>query len=642
MAHPAPASARAVVPTLEGHAAASTRRPASARAAHGGFGRPPSARRPGRPTSAETARPRDPSGTPLPRPSRHDLDTRIDEAGLPKRYLRALKAQGFDDVEQLLHLVRRTGAASRTDQWSDLSTASRSCHRPLDVVFDGLKLAPGHRVIVGSWLEREASRVAKPRPGAGAAKKDDAALIAPSGPSAAEQEAWNQLLAMQRENAYLADRLRETQLLLQQARQSKSGGGGGDVDLPARILQRVLNREPQRLMRRALAQWEECVLLHRRRLRLRAAFREPSLGRAWRAWADRADALGHARRLGARVVARLRGAQTARALRSWRVMIEARHAAQRRVTLVLGRAMRAEAAPFAQWRRVATSRGRARRRLSRAGGHWARPEARLLMQWHAAAAALRRGKQRLAWAAARMRGGGLLRGFQQWARRHAAARVVRDVAGAALTRWANQKLVALWGRWRAVCARGRVASAVAQRWVHPELVRALQRWVCAAVRIAAARRALVHWHGGLLWRTFAAWLRAVAPARARLRWRRLRALMRGLRFVATHPRQDLHAMTHPVATLREYRQMRSSRSLRRLRGGAGGGGSSHQLELKRHSSSWLEALGEAEAADEAAAEPKHERKIAQRFSGSSPKGSGGGSHPRRSRRAKGSVAPMDD
>ena len=34
-----------------------------------------------------------------------------------------------------------------------------------------------------------------------------------------------------------------------------------------------------------------------------------------------------------------------------------------------------------------------------------------------------------------------------------------DVAGAALTRWANQKLVAMWGRWRAACARGAATGA---------------------------------------------------------------------------------------------------------------------------------------------------------------------------------------
>ena len=43
--------------------------------------------------------------------------------------------------------------------------------------------------------------------------------------------------------------------------------------------------------------------------------------------------------------------------------------------------------------------------------------------------------------------------------------------------------------------------------------------------------------------------REPSPLWAR-RWRRLRALLLGLRYVATHPKEDLHALAHPLETYR--------------------------------------------------------------------------------------------
>ena len=51
--------------------------------------------------------------------------------------------------------------------------------------------------------------------------------------------------------------------------------------------------------------------------------------------------------------------------------------------------------------------------------------------------------------------------------------------------------------------------------------------------------------------------REPSPLWAR-RWRRLRALLLGLRYVATHPKEDLHALAHPLET---YRRATSKRLL---------------------------------------------------------------------------------
>ena len=110
-----------------------------------------------------------------------DLATRMQEAGLPKRYLHALRGMGFVYVEQLLALGR---SLSLTERYVEVSGGPRSCTAPpldqvLDTtraaytlaalttpatphvlhcayrthqVLDALNLAPGHRVQLGGWL----------------------------------------------------------------------------------------------------------------------------------------------------------------------------------------------------------------------------------------------------------------------------------------------------------------------------------------------------------------------------------------------------------------------------------------------------------------------------------------------------------
>ena len=79
------------------------------------------------------------SGARTPRPEHHDLAAKIEDAGIPKRYLRTLSAMGFEDVEQLLYLGR--------------------LGQPLDEILDDplMNLSPGHRVTMSGWLQREAA-----------------------------------------------------------------------------------------------------------------------------------------------------------------------------------------------------------------------------------------------------------------------------------------------------------------------------------------------------------------------------------------------------------------------------------------------------------------------------------------------------
>jgi len=132
---------------------------------------PAGARR--RPASARSAR--------LAQRPADDLVTRMLEAGLPMRYLHALRGMGFVYVEQLLALGR---SLSLTERYPEVRGGPRSCTAPpLDQVLettrsaytlaalttpatpyvlycayrthqvlDALNLAPGHRVQLGSWL----------------------------------------------------------------------------------------------------------------------------------------------------------------------------------------------------------------------------------------------------------------------------------------------------------------------------------------------------------------------------------------------------------------------------------------------------------------------------------------------------------
>ena len=67
-----------------------------------------------------------------------------------------------------------------------------------------------------------------------------------------------------------------------------------------------------------------------------------------------------------------------------------------------------------------------------------RPEAPALTRWREAAAEQAHAHQKLRWAAQRLRGDTLLRGWQQWCARIGARRAVSDAMGATLARWTNQ------------------------------------------------------------------------------------------------------------------------------------------------------------------------------------------------------------
>ena len=68
-----------------------------------------------------------------------DLATRMQEAGLPKRYLHALRGMGFVYVEQLLALGR---SLSLTERYVEVSGGPRSCTAPpLDQVLDTTRSA---------------------------------------------------------------------------------------------------------------------------------------------------------------------------------------------------------------------------------------------------------------------------------------------------------------------------------------------------------------------------------------------------------------------------------------------------------------------------------------------------------------------
>ena len=545
------------------------------------------------------------SGARMPRPKHHDLAKKLEDAGLPKRYLRSLSAMGFEDVEQLLYLGR--------------------LGRPLDDVLDALHLAPGHRVTIGGWLRREAAAADASVRAEMEHIRDEAGLRSKGAPSSSVDARIDQQMHgwVKRHHA--------AQEQLEWVRQLNAS-----LQAEAVALRRERDAESAAREAEARAQREERER-YEARLREARLKRAPDLRRGWAAWRAHLDYRRHAWRLRWTPVAVWRARRSNRAFGMWRGWWRLRAEGRRRVAQVLAR-LRPEARPFTQWRDRAAERREVRRQLTQAvaklrrrearplaqwiefarqrrewyaplllaagrwrsplagpfgrwrdaagaasrlvgaarrvHSRWVRPEARMLAHWHAVAAVQRRGKQRLAWAATRLRGGPLVRGWRLWVEAAAEQRGRRAALAAAAARWAQQGLVWAWGVLRAKAARWRAIRVAASRWAQLGLARALGRWRERGDVVRAARRAMHHWQGALLVRVFCAWVRAVPPHRARRRWWRLRAiyrgsraLARGIRFVATHPRQDAYAIAHPRET---FRRLRSGSSVVGLAGGGDG------------------------------------------------------------------------
>ncbi len=355
-------------------------------------------------------------------------------------------------------------------------------------------------------------------------------------------------------------------------------------------------------MRAALRTWEGHLTLRRRRAALMTNLRDPRPGRALRSWM----AFTHRQKLGATALRRLIFQGVARALHAWAARAAARRRARRQLQRTLGRMTSPLARPWSQWAAYARRAGEARRQVRqvlgralrpearallrwreaaaehkqtqmvarRAYGRWARPEARALTTWRAAAAEKREARQKLLRAAQAIRGGELVRGWQQFKRRVEELRAERIAMGGVATRWANQALAWAWDTWREAAEAARRARAVATRWANSGLTRAFRSWASQADVRRAARRALSFWQGGLLRRVFEAWC-AFGPGgkgRAPRRWRRLRAFLDAVKWVATHPREDVHILTHPVQTYRRRSSIREVRDADFTGGGNYGGG----------------------------------------------------------------------
>ena len=92
-----------------------------------------------------------------------------------------------------------------------------------------------------------------------------------------------------------------------------------------------------------------------------------------------------------------------------------------------------------QWVEYARAQREARRVAQQVLGRF-RPEAPALTRWREAAAEQAQAHRKLRWAAQRLAGGTLQRGWQQWCARIDAQRAARGALGASLARWANQVL----------------------------------------------------------------------------------------------------------------------------------------------------------------------------------------------------------
>ena len=559
------------------------------------------------------------SGARMPRPKHHDLARKLEDAGLPRRYLRSLSTMGFEDVEQLLYLGR--------------------LGQPLDDVLDALNLAPGHRVTIGGWLRREAAAADASVRAEMAHIRDEAGLRGKGPPSsstssvdarieqgmhdwvkrhhaAQEQLDWvRQLNATLQAEALALRRERDAESAARDA-EARARREASEA-YEARLREARLRRAPA--LRRGWAAWRAHLDHRRRAWRLRwtpvAVWRARRANAAFGTWRGWWRLRAEGRRLVALVLARLR--PEARPFTQWRERAAERRETRRQLTQVVARLrgrreagglarwvsfarerrdwyaplQRAAArwrspmaAPFAQWRAAAAAASRVLRVVQRVHGRWGArgPEARALATWHDAAATQRRGRQRLAWAATRLRGGPLVRGWRLWCEAAAELRARRDALATAAVRWTQLGLVWAWGVLRARAATWRALRVAGARWVQPGLARALGRWRERGELLRAARRAMHHWQGALLVRVFDGWVRAVPPHRRPPswrggggRWRRLRALYRGsralargVRYVATHPKQDAHAVLHPRET---FRRLRSSSAIDVVRLGGGGG-----------------------------------------------------------------------
>ena len=432
------------------------------------------------------------SGARTPRPEKHDLESKLSDAGVPRRYLKGLEAMGFDDVAQLLHLGR--------------------LGQPLDDVLDALNLSPGHRVTVGGWLQREAAAAdaavqAEVRSLRASAEVGRTASVRIQNEANARADAQEALAASREQNAQLLAQLEAMHWqarLLAEGRKLRTPAGGPNVD---QILRRHLRHEASRALHRGLRGWR----LHSARVRRRRALqrtvssmRSPQLSRAWRAWGARTGAARAALRLVRAAVARWRDEQLSAAMNKWYDVLEAARKRALRRRRLRG-AMTPQGRAFAKWRRGAGRRWAARQLAARVLGRATRAEARPLATWRHFAEVRSQSRRRLLHAARRLVGGALVRCWQRWSAAAAERRQAAGAVGAALARWTQQSLVYGWNVWVEKCARGARARAAMTRWALPGLSRAFGAWVASGARFRAARRAMRHWQGGLLYRTFDAW-----------------------------------------------------------------------------------------------------------------------------------------
>ena len=432
------------------------------------------------------------SGARQPRPEKHDLESKLSDAGVPRRYLKGLEAMGFDDVAQLLHLGR--------------------LGQPLDDVLDALNLSPGHRVTVGGWLQREAAAAdaaiqAEVRSLRAAAKVGRTASVRIQNEANAREDAQLALSASREQNAQLLAELEAMHWqarLIAEGRKLRTPVGGPSVD---QILRRYLRHETSRTLHRALRGWRVHSARVRRRRALQrtvAAMKSPGLSRAWRSWRAHAGARRAALRLVRAAVARWRDEQLSSAMNKWyEVLEEARRRALRRRRL--RGAMTPQGRAFAKWRRAAGRRWAARQVAARVLGRTTRAEARPFTTWRHFAEVRGESRRKLLHAARRLVGGALVRCWQRWSEVAEERRRKAGAVGAALARWTQQSLVHGWNVWVESCARGARARAAMMRWALPEQSRAFAVWVASGARFRAARRAMRHWQGGLLYRTFDAW-----------------------------------------------------------------------------------------------------------------------------------------
>ena len=487
----------------------------------------------------------------------HDLEAKMMEACLPRRYFLKLVEMGFDSVEQLLYLGR--------------------LGRPLVDVLNALNIAPGHRVHVDTWLKREAAA-------ADVAVRSEMSLLrkeAKLGKEAGERIRRAEEKRKRRE-LELAEALRreeELRRLNELQRQQLEARAvvkrqQGDTTARDKRMARYMRWLKAREVARAWVAWADNA--HERKKYL--AHVQKSLRRMRRArevqvlmrWANRAKELGAYRRQLKKGLGKWQNRDAAQAFNGWAVFAALRRRRKRLLArgakgmTPLGRAFNSwahksrgmrqrrdslrkgiarmtdpQAKAFDTWKLMAHARRDAIAVLRRGGAALRSPELRWGFKvWRVAAFVAKRDE------AARRRGGmGLAQPELLWAFNR--FRAHRDAQRSFLKH--NPFLKRAFNGWSSYAAEGRrqkglLLRAASHLGVGPAagMAAAIVKWYDATEPLRKARHFLLKMANYLVAKVFAAWVGAAHGRLGALQWKKARRalwivrVMRRLDYAAHH------------------------------------------------------------------------------------------------------------